>query len=86
MLLLSNKFQVIRVPQESGTSSIDPTINGPNVDIAIDLLPQTIVAKDLKPNEYTSSSITGDNVLPSINRVLELKPEISIVKNLKPKV
>ena len=48
MLLLSNKFQVIRI-SIGGTVCPSSTTVGPKVKIVIDLKPDITIVKDLKP-------------------------------------
>jgi hypothetical protein len=48
MLLLSNKFQTIKIILGGG-SSVIPTSSGPKVKIAIDLKPDITIIKDLRP-------------------------------------
>lgn len=82
MLLLSNKFQVMRI--HPGTDIL-PTVDGPIVTKAIDLLPSKIRALDLKPaiKDITKSI---PPIRPKITSVKNLQPETTLIKNLKPKL
>lgn len=82
MLLLSNKFQVIRITT-GGEVYPSLTISGPKPKIAIDLQPDIIASKDLKPISREISYSHLDTI-PKIEIAIDLKPDIIVSKDLKP--
>jgi hypothetical protein len=58
---------------------IIPTAKGPTIDNVVNLKPEILLGKDIKP-----ILIYTKTLIPKISNLIYVKPEITIIKDLKP--
>lgn len=80
MLLLSNKFQTIRINPDI---TVDPTVHGPGIDSVADLYPDIKKALELKPY-VLSISQPVEPLKPSSKSAEDLRPSVASGRDLKP--